>query len=191
VGQALGKETSANSASRGAPQNRSLLLTLGMFAVVAGFALPAIMTGKLSLPDLGAPAESAANDAAAYTTPEKPEPSNSGMLLLRLVLGTVLVTTLSIGILWSAKRWLTRGTPASRGNQQLRLVESLQLNYRCSIHLLQAGSCQVLAAVDASGVKTLIALSEPFENTLRGVQTQELSPGDCDAIVPIRKHLAR
>jgi flagellar biogenesis protein FliO len=193
VAQVVDRGIPADSTPRAVMQNKSLLLTLGMVAVAAGFALPAFMTGKLQLPDLGSPAEVATKSAAGYTAPDKPEPSNSGMLLLRLVLGTTVVTGLSIGVLWSTKRWLGGGMKANRGGNQLRLLESLPLNYRCSVHLLQAGHCQVLAAVDGSGIKTLIALAEPFESTLRNVQVQEsaLSDRTDEVIVPMSRRAVR
>ncbi|GEM_PF-3386992 len=180
------------AAKRGLP-GRSLLLTLGMIAVTAGVVLPNVMTGKHLLPEPAPLVEPAANAETEYPPPAQLEAASSAGLLLRLVLGTVLVMGLSGGVLWTAKRWLASGPSGKKSGHLLQLLETLPLNYRCSVHLLQVGGHQVLAAVDGSGIKTLLTLPEPFEHALRGEQTRDLAlldPAD-EVIVPISKHLGR
>jgi len=195
------KKPAAVPAKRGLP-GRSLLLILGMIAVTAGVVLPnvmSVMTGKNSLSEPApfvepAPlVEPAAKAQTEYAPPAQFEAENPGKVLLHLVLGTVLVLGLSGGVLWTAKRWLASGPAGKKSGQLLQLLETLPLNYRCSVHLLQVGGHQVLAAVDGSGIKTLLTLPEPFEHALRGEQTHDLAlldPAE-EVIVPISKHLGR
>src|SRR5208283_2579313 len=110
----------------------------------------------------------AAKAETEYAPPAQLEFGDPGSTLWHLVAGTVLVMGLSGGVLWTAKRWLTSGPTAKKSGQLLQLLETLPLNYRCSVHLLQVGGHQVLAAVDAGGIKTLLTLPEPFENALHG-----------------------
>jgi flagellar biogenesis protein FliO len=130
----------------------------------------------LALAALALPAASAAEragDSLAYDPPGMPEAPDTAAMLLRLALGTACVLGLSASTLWLGKRWL-RGAPAggaARG--QIRLVESIALGNRCSVFLLEVKERQILAGIDGSGLKTLLALPEPFERALERVESTE------------------
>lgn len=113
------------------------------------------------------PLESAGRDASlVYQPPAWPEPPNLGAMVARLAIGTVLVLLLCAGTLWAGKRWLGGPVAPRSGTHQLHIVKALPLGGRCSLSLLNVGNCQVLVAVDSTGLKEMTLLSESFENTL-------------------------
>jgi flagellar biogenesis protein FliO len=96
---------------------------------------------------------------------------------------------LCVATLWIAKRWLRGALPGNNGKGQLRTIESLALTYGCSLHLVQVGKQQVLAGVDRTGFKALLALTEPFEASLNAVQSATTSEMEMPRIVPIGAHI--
>jgi flagellar biogenesis protein FliO len=107
----------------------------------------------------------------AYHPPSWPDAPDPKVMLLRWGLATLFVLGLCLATVWVGKRWLrgARGGGLSGGGQ-LRVVEVLGLGGRCSLFLVRAGGRQVLAGVDRSGLKALLALPEPFEAALEELQ---------------------
>jgi flagellar biogenesis protein FliO len=172
---------------------------LSLLAVGAGLVVPRFMdadapSAKEAAPPLQIPAplankaapekkqpSAAGADDLAYTPPAWPDAPDARAMLVRLVVGTLLVLGLCVGTLWIGRRWL-HGVPAQPGgNTQLRLVERLPLGNRCFLYLLTVQDRQLLVGVDASGMKTLVTLSEPFEaglnDRLHGLETVPQLPG--------------
>jgi flagellar biogenesis protein FliO len=104
--------------------------------------------------------------AWTYTQPDWPEPANHQGMFLRLGLGTLVVLGLCAGTIFVCKRWLSGPAPSAKTNGQLHLIETLALGQRCWMHLVHVGTQSVLVGGDASGVKTIVPLSESFATTL-------------------------
>ena len=170
-----------------------VLALFGLLAVSAGFALPLFWQGNAA-PDIVPVAEKPAEKANVlkYEPPSIPDAPDAGKLLTRLVAGTALVLGLCCGTLWMAKRWLKISPAAAGSSGQIEIAGSVALGRRCVIHLLKIGEHQVLAGVDPTGLKSLLALPDSFENALAGAEPGEgaNAPSDAPTIVPIRKNLS-
>ena len=158
-----------------------LLLT---WLIVAGLTLPAeAEESPFDLPATGAmtsepsvrnsPPQTEEEALVDYQEPAYPEPLNLKSLVLRLVLGTVGVLTACVASLWLAKRWLQSSPTLKPGDSQMRLMETLSLANRCHVQLIQVDGRKLLVGLDASGLKTILPLTEPFAETLNGVQEPE------------------
>lgn len=121
--------------------------------------------------------------AASPKKNEGPDPSTR---LIRLGIGTVIVLTLCVVTLLVCKR-LGLGSPAATSKKgQLSLVETLPVGNRCCLHLVQVGTHQVLAGVDASGLKSLILLPEAFGEALAASFTPPESASDTATTFDVR-----
>lgn len=168
-----------------APRKGSLpswlvLGAFGLLATGAGFYLPHNLLPAENIPPAPpaagpAPAPPAAAaparpDAAVnglpYTPPALPELPSMRAMFVRLVLGTAAVLVLCVLTLWVGKRWIRPYAIPDSSGRQLRVIETLPLGGRCSVFLLQAGKARVLAGLDGSGLKTLLALPESFDAAL-------------------------
>jgi flagellar biogenesis protein FliO len=87
-------------------------------------------------------------------------------MLLRLVLGAIFVLILCCATLWAGKRWVRPLTVPIGGNRTLRVLESLQLDGRSSVILLQAEKAKILVGVDQAGIKALLPLPQSFDGAL-------------------------
>lgn len=117
-----------------------------------------------------------------YQPPAWPDVPSTGAMLLRLAFGTVIVLALSVATLWIARRRLRGASVARSGGSQLRFVDALKLDNRCSVHLIEAGNQQVLVGLDGSGLKTLVPLPEPFQSTLGEAERSEPIGAEAEAV---------
>ena len=124
------------------------------------------LAGAFLLPLPTSAAQRGDDGLYAYEPSSIPDAPDTTAMLMRLGLGTVCVLGLSASTLWLGKRWLRGGPAPVSGAGQLRLVGSISLGNRCSVHLLETGDRQVLAGVDGSGLKSLVPLPQPFETAL-------------------------
>ena len=146
---------------------------LGIVALAAGIAMPHILASgepaslarpvneqeaSLARPVNEQQVPSATNEKLTYTPPAWPDAPDSTAMLLRLGWGTAVVLVVCVGSLWLLKRFVRGKSIGAVGGGQLRIVESLAINNRCSVYLLGAGNHQILAGIDASGLKALVAL---------------------------------
>ena len=104
-------------------------------------------------------------DEISYS-PQWPEPPNTGAMLLRLCIGTVVVLGLCVGALWFGKPWLQKLQTAATGNAALHIEGSLAVGNRAMLYLVRAGGTQLIAGTDATGLKSLIALPVSFKEVL-------------------------
>jgi flagellar biogenesis protein FliO len=139
---------------------------IGVLAVTAGFALPSALPAGMDLPKTNVAAESNGTSKLTYTPTQLPEAPDPKAMLTRLGIATVIVLTLCVGTFLLGKRWLGGAPNRSVTNSQLRLLETLALGNRCSIHLLLVANRQVLIAADSTGLKSVVPLPESFEHTL-------------------------
>jgi flagellar biogenesis protein FliO len=153
-----------------------LLALIGLMATVAGLVMPQF------LPADGPPAANKENESTTepadlrYVPPQMPEAPSTRTMFLRLGGMTVAVLVLAVGVMLCGKYWM-RGfaaTGVSSGN--LALVETLQLGNRCSLHLVQLSSRQVLVGADATGIKTVVPLPDAFDACLNDIERPPLGP---------------
>ena len=131
---------------------------VGLIATGAGTLLPGLAQNEES-----STAAVSADDGSDYTPPPVPDLPSPRAMLIRLSLGTIAVLVLCVVTLLVIKRWIGPFAPTQSAGRELFVVETLQLNGRCSVFLLQTGKTRALAGVDATGLKLLVPLPEPFE----------------------------
>lgn len=110
---------------------------------------------------------SSANLDLTYTQ-QWPEPPDTGALLLRLGIGTVLVLGLCVGTMWFGRRWLQRLPGGVAGGRKLQVEDVVTLGNRAALYLVKVGDTQLVAGTDASGLKSLLALPTQFQEVLAG-----------------------
>jgi hypothetical protein len=132
------------------PSGRWLALCgLGALVVASGFLSPLLLRERTP----PRPAQDGGRDV-----PPPAEVPDTAALLTRLALGTVFVLGLCVITLRLGQRWLVVGAAERDPGCQFEVLETLSVGNRCVVHLLRAGSGHLLAGVDASGLKALIAL---------------------------------
>lgn len=115
---------------------------------------------------IGATAAAAADPGGlAYAPPPTPPAPDPAGLLLRLGGMTAAVLVLCGAILWVARAMQRTAGPADPSGR-LRVEGSVALDRRCTVHMLKADGCTVAVATDSSGLKSVLVLSEPFEQAL-------------------------
>lgn len=115
------------------------------------------------------PGAETSGDDLKYAPAAWPDAPDAASMLRRLVLGTVTVLGLCVCTIWGGKRWLGGAPARANSGAMLRLVETVSLGNRCSVHLLQAGDHQVLVGVDGGGVKSLVPLPMSFDQAIANV----------------------
>lgn len=101
-----------------------------------------------------------------YTPPAAPAPPDAAGLVFRLVGMTLALLVLCGGVLWFARRSMRPTDLKGDGGGRLRHEGSLVLNRRCAVHLLQVDGQTVAVTIDATGLRSMVLLSEPFESAL-------------------------
>lgn len=145
----------------------------GLVVMLAGVVMPQMLPNAAAVPGPTPKTETGPQDPWAYNPPTLAEGPDARAMLLRLGIGTVIVVGLCIGTLWLGKRWLQAAPTPTGREKQLGVLEALSLNNRCCVYLIKVGSRQMLAGVDGSGLKALVPLTEPFEQTLNDLQAGE------------------
>jgi flagellar biogenesis protein FliO len=151
-------------------------LTMGIVAVVAvaaGILLPQLLPGEMVVQTNQGKADAKDKAKSAYVTPAVPEMPNPQDMLTRLAWGTVLVLGLAAASIWGMRRWVKAHEPTGGGPSVLRLVETLPLGNRCSLHLVQLGNRELLVGVDAGGMKSIVPLPKAFDEVLAETETNE------------------
>lgn len=115
--------------------------------------------------------------AAGYTPPAAPAPPNPTGLLLRLVLLTAGTLALCGGILWLARRSARVRTANADGGGRMKHLGSLTLDRRSTVHVIAVDGQQVSVTVDATGLRSMVVLSEPFPDALDRHLAAEPPPG--------------
>ena len=119
-------------------------LIVALVAVLAGLMLPPLMTGEPVIDSSRAKVETKSKSTSEYTAPAMPDMPSPQAMLARLFVGTVFVLGLSVVSLWGVRRWLQTNAPANSTPRELRLIETLQLGNRCSVHLVHLGKREIL-----------------------------------------------
>ena len=152
-------------------------------AVVLGVLLPKLVSNDTVIDkdrprtDVKAVASDAKGSAAEakpgseYKTPSIPDAPNPQALLGRLFMGTVVVLGLSVGSIWMMRRWLQGQMPANALSREMKLIETLRLGNRNSLHLVHIGNREILVGSDTGGIKSIVQLARPFDDALAEVET--------------------
>ncbi len=98
--------------------------------------------------------------------PQWPAPPDTGAMLLRLVIGTVVVLALCVGTLWFGKPWLMRLQLTNTTGQPMQIEGTVALGNRAVLYLVKIGETQLIAGTDATGLKSLLALPVSFKDVL-------------------------
>ena len=111
-------------------------------------------------------ADPPAGGGLAYTPPVPPAPPDVGTLVVKLFVLTALMVGLCVGVVWAVRR-SGRVRAARVGDAgRLRHEGSLVLDRRCAVHLIQADGQTVAVTTDATGLRSLVVLSDPFDAAL-------------------------
>ena len=143
--------------------------TMGVIAIVAvlaGLLVPQLLPGEMAIDKTHHKPDAKADSKGTYETPPLPDLPNPSGMLLRLVAGTALVLGMAVALIWGMRRWLQAHAPAGAGQRELRLVETLPLGNRCSVHLVHLGQREILIGVDGAGVKTIVPLAKAFAEVM-------------------------
>jgi hypothetical protein len=101
-----------------------------------------------------------------YTPPVAPPPLDPVGALIRL--GFMMAITCLVcgaGVLW-ARRLGQQNRTTGQQNGRMLHEGTLALDRRSAIHAIRVDGQQVIVAIDATGLKSLTLISEPFENVL-------------------------
>ena len=141
-------------------------VTVALVAVLAGLMLPQLMPGETVLDKNQPKVEAKSKSGSDYVAPALPDMPSPQALLGRLFLGTVFVLGLAVVSLWGVRRWMQTNAPANSTPREMRLIETLPLGNRCSLHLVHLGKREILIGIDGGGIKTVVPLANSFEDVL-------------------------
>lgn len=111
-------------------------------------------------PALAAPAD------LDYNPPAAPTPPDAAGLVVRLVGMTAALLVLCGGVLWYARRATRQAAPKGDGGGRLKYDGALPLDRTSTLHLIRADGQTVAVTTDATGLRSVVVLSEPFESAL-------------------------
>jgi hypothetical protein len=109
-----------------------------------------------------------------YSPPQAPPPPDAAGLLARLVTITLGLLALCGVVLWYARR--VAQPQALKRSPRLRRTASLPLDRRSSLHLIAADEYTVAVTTDATGLRSMVLLSEPFDDVLAGISPPNEKP---------------
>lgn len=103
----------------------------------------------------------------SYTPPGPPTAPDPFGLVVRLVAMTAVLLALCGAVWWAARRANRPALAAGAGTPGLiRLDGSLALDRRCAVHTLRVDGHAVAVTTDATGLRSIVVLSEPFADAL-------------------------
>lgn len=100
-----------------------------------------------------------------YTPPATPAAPDMVGLIFRLVGLTVGLLALCGGVLYFARRAM-RPKGLKGGNGRLQHEGSLVLDRRSAVHIIRADGLTIAVTTDATGLGSMVLLSEPFDAAL-------------------------
>ncbi len=117
------------------------------------------------------PALAVANGLEYAPQPAPPPPDAAG-LVLRLVGLTAGLLAVCGAVVWFARR-AARPTGLKGGGGRLKHEASLPLDRRAAVHLVSVDGQTVAVTTDATGLRALVLLSEPFETVLEAAGAEK------------------
>jgi hypothetical protein len=76
---------------------------------------------------------------------------------------------LCLGVLWYARNSRKVPTPHTTPSSLMELQGTLLLDRRAALHMLRVDGHDVAVTTDASGLKSVVVLTEPFDPTLTSI----------------------
>ncbi len=101
-----------------------------------------------------------------YAPPTAPAAPDIGSLVLRLSLMTAVLVGLCMLVLWLARRANRPVGGTVAGGGRVKHEGTLALDRTCAVHLLSVDGQTVAVTTDASGLRSMVVLSEPFDAVL-------------------------
>lgn len=101
-----------------------------------------------------------------YTPPAPPAAPDPAGLVFRLVGLTAGMIALCGGVLWLGKRAQRMSAGTTDPTGRIRHDGSLPLDRRCVLHMLRVEGHAVAVTTDATGLRSVTLLSEPFDAAL-------------------------
>lgn len=112
-----------------------------------------------------------------YAPPTAPGPPDVSGLIVRLGLITAALVGLCVGVLWFARKANRPAGGTGDGDGRIKLEGTLALDRTCAVHLIAVDGLTVALTTDASGLRSMVVLSEPFDAALDAAQqTPEPAP---------------
>lgn len=148
-------------------------ITIAAVAVLAGLVMPQMIPGSTDNGKSIVKSETKDKEknSLEYTPAPLPEIPNFQAMMLRLGLGTITVLGLCVFSLWGMRQWMNPTAITGSNERVMRLMETLQLGNRCSLHLVQLGNREVIVGVDSTGIKTVLPLAAAFDDVLAQAET--------------------
>jgi hypothetical protein len=109
------------------------------------------------------PAE--AGPGLAYSPPTPPTPPDPLGLVVRLVVMTAGLLALCGGVLYLNRR-VHKPAAATDPTGRIQPEGTLVLDRNCAVHILRVDGQSVAVTTDATGLRSIVLLSEPFETAL-------------------------
>lgn len=100
-----------------------------------------------------------------YTAPSAPAPPNPVALVVRLIGLTAGLVALGAGVVWMSRR-ANRVASAKGDAGRMKHMGTLALDRRSAVHLIRVDGQSVAVTTDATGIRSIVVLSEPFEVAL-------------------------
>lgn len=104
--------------------------------------------------------------ALEYAPAAPPAPPDAAGLVFRLFALTAALLAVCGAVLWFVRRAQRPADLKGDGNGRLTHVTSLALDRRSSVHLVTVDGQTVAVTTDATGLRSLALLSEPFDTEL-------------------------
>lgn len=145
------------------------VLAVAGLAILAGMLLPKLLSSETVLDKNPPQKESKSGTASEYKAPTLPDVPNPQALLGRLFVGTIVVLGLSVISIRLMRHWMPSQAPARAIPKEMRLIETLHLGQRTSLHLVHLGTREILVGVDGGGIKSIVPLPKPFDESLADV----------------------
>ena len=143
------------------------LILLGTLATAARAADPKVVKASHEVAVDEVPAEAKnSNDGDLAYSPQFPKPPDTGAMILRLLVGTVVVLVLCVGTVWIGKPWLQKLQITGSGTASFHIEGSVAVGNRAMLYLVRVGDTQLIAGTDMTGLKSLIALPASFKDVL-------------------------
>ena len=125
----------------------------------------------VAVPCLGA--EGSSSGGLAYTPPAAPLPPDLGNLVFRLIGLTAALLVLCVGIVWFARRANRFAVAGANSAGRMRHEGTLALDRRSAVHLVWVDGQTVAVTTDATGLRSIVVLSEPFDKVLDDAANRE------------------
>lgn len=102
-------------------------------------------------------------DGLSYAPPAQPAAPDLGGLVLRLILLTAALIGLCVAVLWFARRANRPAESVGAESGRLKHEGTMALDRACAVHLITADGQTVAVTTDATGLRSIVVLTEPFE----------------------------